>query len=69
VSGRNKEVKQFISELEAKGWVIVRKTGTGHIKMRSPCGSTTIFPSSPSDNRWLKNKRCEIKRIERGMKQ
>lgn len=66
---KGKEVRQFIRELEEKGWIKKRTTGTGHIMMVGPQGVATIFPYSPSDNRWLKNKRCEIRRIERGLPQ
>lgn len=65
---KGKEVRQFIRELEAKGWVVVRITGSGHIKMIGPQNVPTVFPYSPSDARWLKNKRCEIRRIERGVR-
>jgi len=63
----NKEVRQLIRELEQKGWVFVRMCGTGHFKMRHPSGGITIIPNSPSDGRWIKNKRAEIRRIENGL--
>lgn len=60
-----REVRDFMRDLERKGWHILRHTGTGHIKMQSPTGATTIFPATPSDGRWIKNKRAEIRRLER----
>lgn len=60
----SRDVRQFIKSLEQKGWKIIRRCGTGHIKMAAPNGMTTIFPNTPSDGRWIKNKRAEVKRIE-----
>ena len=62
----NKEVRKLVREMEERGWVVVRFTGTGHIKMKFTNGGTTIFPVTPSDGRWLKNKHAEVKRIEEG---
>lgn len=59
-----KESKQVIKELESRGWVFVRYTGTGHMKLRFKNGATTIVPKTPSDSRWLKNKWAEVKRCE-----
>jgi predicted RNA binding protein YcfA (HicA-like mRNA interferase family) len=59
-----KEVKQFIRELQGRGWFFVRDGGSGHIVMRYKPGGQTVLPRTPSDHRWLENSWRDVKRVE-----
>lgn len=60
----NREVKEFIRELNKRGWFIDRLTGSGHIKIIYPPGGSYILPMTPSDRRWLLNAQGDIRKIE-----
>lgn len=59
----DKEVKSFIRQLASQGWHSPKTTGSGHVRLEYALGGHIIFPSTPSDRRWLHNKWTEIEKI------
>ena len=60
-----KEVKQYIRGLEARGWYVKRKAGTGHIIMYYPPGGSVTVPVTPSDHCWMRNNEEDVRSVER----
>lgn len=60
----NKEVKEFIWELKARGWNIKRQDGK-HIILHYVHGGQLTVAKTPSDHRAFLNIQAEAKRIEK----
>jgi hypothetical protein len=58
----NREVRQFIAELERRG-LAIHPTRSGHFRITTRGGRyLTTLPSTPSDARSLKNAGAQIRR-------
>lgn len=57
------DYKQFLNEIEQRGWTIERKGK--HLKLKRPGHRLVTAPKTPSEPRALANMRAQIKREER----
>ena len=66
IRGLHKEVKQFIAQVQPRGWEYDGTTKKGHVKLRHHSGVVYIIPGTASDHRSQLNADRHMARIERG---
>lgn len=55
--------RALLEYAEGRGWQVVRRTGSGHLLMRCPCGQHTVtLAQSPSDFRGTRNAQAQVRR-------
>lgn len=61
-----RDIEREIAAAEERGWELIRQKGHRILRW-PPTGRKTPVPSSVSDHRALKNLRCQLRRMERGL--
>ena len=56
----NREVREFVKEMEAEGWHVERKHK--HVQLRHLSGAIVWVAKTPSDFRWKENTRCKMRK-------
>lgn len=57
----SKDVRQFLKEITSEGWSLAENHNGKHLFVVHVSGARVAIPCTPSDSRWMRNKRSEMR--------